>query len=182
MRLLTTCLMMVAFFMTSCQSSDSGNTTDQKTSKKSEKKEQTAEQKNDDGKKYDTVHYGEKVEEGNALSLDVMLDSMGDKSEYRAKVKGDVTAVCQKKGCWMKMQKPDGNAIRISFKDYGFFVPKDLTGEKVVMKGRAYQDTIPVKRRRHFARDEGKSADEVKSITDPKIQTAFKAEGVKILQ
>lgn len=179
MRLLTTCLMMVAFFMTSCQSSDSGNTADQKTSKKSEK---AAKQKNEDEKKYDTVHYGEKVEEGNALSLKAVLDSMGDKSEYRAKVKGDVTAVCQKKGCWMKMEKSDGNAIRISFKDYGFFVPKNLTGEKVVMRGRAYYDTIPVKRRRHFARDEGKSEDEVKSITDPKIQTAFKAEGVKILQ
>ncbi len=131
---------------------------------------------------YDSVHFGEKVTAEGAVGLDAMLESMGDKSEYKAKVKGKVTAVCQKKGCWMKLQRPDGKPIRVTFKDYGFFVPKDLAGNKVAMKGKAYTDTITVKQRRHFARDEGKSEETVKNITEPKTRLAFKAVGVKILQ
>lgn len=158
-------LLLIVAVLTACQSN----------SQQSDK-QQTA------NKHYDSVHYGQKVSEEGAVSLQAMLESMGDKPEYEAKVKGEVTAVCQKKGCWMKFQRPDGNPIRVTFKDYGFFVPKNLSGEEVVMKGKAYTDTITVKQRRHFARDEGKSEEVVNKITDPKTQLAFKAVGVKILQ
>lgn len=133
---------------------------------------------------YDEVHYGKKIDKEGAVTLETMMNNLESKGELpkKAKVRGKVQAVCQKKGCWMKMKRPNGESMRITFKDYGFFVPKDLTQEEVVMKGRAYQDTVSVKARRHFARDEGKSKEAVQEITEPTTRLAFKAVGVKILQ
>lgn len=134
---------------------------------------------------YDSVHYGNKVSEAGAVPLETLMQELEDPDKalpVQQKVKGEVTAVCQKKGCWMKMERPSGKAMRITFKDYGFFVPKDLSGRQVVMKGKAYQDTVSAKVRRHFARDEGKSEEEVKQISEPTTRIAFKATGVKILQ
>ena len=134
---------------------------------------------------YDSVHYGNKVSEEGAVSLEALMQELGDPAKalpMQQKVSGEVTAVCQKKGCWMKMERPNGKAMRVTFKDYGFFVPKDLAGQEVVMKGKAYQDTVSVRVRRHFARDEGKSEAEVKQINEPTTRIAFKATGVKILQ
>ena len=134
---------------------------------------------------YDSVHYGDQIEEQGAVSLEAFTANLADPDQalpVQTKLRGSVTAVCQKKGCWMKMERPNGKAMRVTFKDYGFFVPKDLTGTEVVMKGKAYQDTVSVKVRRHFARDEGKPEKEVKAITEPTTRMAFKATGVKILQ
>jgi hypothetical protein len=136
-------------------------------------------------KKYDKVHYGNEIEADGALSLDELMEDVEEADEklpMETKLKGKVQAVCQKKGCWMKMKRPNGQAMRVTFKDYGFFVPKDLAGNAVAMKGRLYQDTVSAKVRRHYARDEGKSEEEVEQITEPATRLAFKAYGVKILQ
>ena len=134
---------------------------------------------------YDKVHYGKRIEAQRALTLDQLMKAVqkNDKAlPMEAKVTGQVQAVCQKKGCWMKMDPPNAKPMRITFKDYGFFVPKDLAGRSVVMQGRLYHDTVSVKARRHFARDEGKSEEAIKNITEPTTRLAFKATGVKILQ
>lgn len=133
---------------------------------------------------YDKVHYGDTVNQEGALQLGELLDKIQAQQEtlpFQQKVTGEVQAVCQKKGCWMKMQRPDGKAMRITFKDYGFFVPKDLAGRRVVMEGKIYHDTVSVKVRRHFARDEGKSEEAVMQIDEPTTRLAFKANGVTIL-
>ncbi len=171
-------LLIIGMSLTACQNNSKEQTNKEEDDNKAS--DSVAMKKEKD--QYDTVHYGKKIKEKGALSLASALDSMGDKEEYHAKVKGKVTSVCQKKGCWMKLERPDGQSMRVTFKDYGFFVPKDLAGEKVVMQGKAYTDTLSVKHRKHFARDAGKSEKEVEEITEPKMQVAFKAEGVKILQ
>lgn len=134
---------------------------------------------------YDKVHYGKKIEANGASSLNGLIEEAkaedGKALPMEAKVEGKVRAVCQKKGCWMKMETSDGEAIRVTFKDYGFFVPKDLAGRSVAMAGKLYHDTVCVKVRRHYARDEGKPEEEVKKITEPSTRLAFKAAGVKIL-
>jgi hypothetical protein len=52
------------------------------------------------------------------------------------KVAGTVDAVCAKKGCWfvVKGDRPD-QTIRITAKDYGFFVPKAAKGKAAVVEG-----------------------------------------------
>ena len=40
-----------------------------------------------------------------------------------------MTRVCQMKGCWMELAADnDTSGVRVTFKDYGFFVPTDSQG------------------------------------------------------
>ena len=45
-------------------------------------------------------------------------------------IKGVVKEVCQEKGCWMTMTLDNGDEMRVTFKDYKIFVPKDLGGKE----------------------------------------------------
>ena len=71
--------------------------------------------------------------------------------------------------------------MRVTFKDYAFFMPKDLTGKRVVVEGYAYVDETPVDVLRHYAEDAGKSKEEIEKITEPKREVAYEASGVVIL-
>jgi len=61
-------------------------------------------------------------------------------------------------------------------------MPKDLAGQQVVMLGKAYRETTSVEDLKHFAEDEGKSAEEIAAITEPKTELKFMASGVMILK
>ena len=127
-----------------------------------------------------TAHFGKKISPNMAMSLGSLFDAMKGEDAMPAKVEGKVKEVCQVKGCWMTLEKEDGSTMRVTFKDYGFFVPKDLPGEKVVVEGQARRDTVPVKVLRHYAEDAGKSPEEIASIKEPEITVGFVADGVLV--
>jgi hypothetical protein len=57
-------------------------------------------------------------------------------------ISGTLTDVCQKKGCWMTVKDElDDTDIFVRFKDYGFFMPKDGFGRKVIAQG-IYSNSI----------------------------------------
>ena len=100
----------------------------------------------------------------------------------QATLQGKVNEVCQAKGCWMTIAAGnDGEEMMVKFKDYGFFMPKDISGREVVMHGMAYYQITPVDELRHYAEDAGKSAEEIAKITEPKRELRFLADGVKLL-
>jgi len=103
---------------------------------------------------------------------------MVNQEKLETKVTGTVESVCQAKGCWMKVVTADGQTMRVTFKDYGFFVPKDIAGKTVVFEGEAKMKTTPVAELRHYAEDAGKSKEEIAKITEPKHELTFVAEGV----
>ena len=103
---------------------------------------------------------------------------MGDKTEMEAKVSGTVESVCQVKGCWMKVKMDNGETMRVMFKDYAFFVPKDIAGKTVVFEGEAQKKMVPVEHLQHYAKDAGKSKEEIAKITEPKEELTFIADGV----
>jgi hypothetical protein len=96
-------------------------------------------------------------------------------------IEGPVTSACQHKGCWMTMQEAGAaDELFVRFFDYSFFVPKDLAGKTAVIKGNFYQDTTSVEDLRHYAEDEGQSAEEIAKITEPKLEFKFYASGVYV--
>lgn len=95
-------------------------------------------------------------------------------------VKGEALSSCSQKGCWMKVKLAEGEEMRVTFKDYGFFVPKDLTGEEVIFEGMFTQKIIDVETLQHYAQDAGASEEEIKQITDPKKEYSFEATGVLV--
>ena len=49
-------------------------------------------------------------------------------------VHGKVEKICVKKGCWLNLGK--GNqTVRVTFKNYGIFVPSTFLGKEVAIKG-----------------------------------------------
>lgn len=93
---------------------------------------------------------------------------------------GEIKEVCQAKGCWMKVKLASEDEVFVRFKDYGFFVPKDVAGKKVVMNGAAFLEEMSVEDQRHYAEDEGASEEELAQITTPKRTLRFEADGVLI--
>jgi hypothetical protein len=125
--------------------------------------------------------FGEPVDVNAAISLASLEAEIGDRLAWEnITVTGKVTEVCQKKGCWMKLMKDNGEAMRVTFKDYALFMPTDITVKEVVLRGKAYSDTVTVDVLRHFAEDAGKSQAEIEAITEPEIALAFEADGVII--
>jgi outer membrane lipoprotein SlyB len=124
--------------------------------------------------------FGKTISEDGAVMLASIESNVIPGEEYAAKVEGEIVEVCQKKGCWMTVKKDDGSVVRVTFKDYGFFVPKDAAGKWVVMEGIAFYDTLSVATLQHYAEDAGKPADEVAKITEPEYKITFEAEGVII--
>ena len=96
------------------------------------------------------------------------------------KVEGEVESVCQAAGCWMKIKLADGKTMRVTFKDYGFFVPKDISGKKVIFEGTPSIKTTSVAELKHYAEDAGKSKEEIAKINEPKTELSFVANGVLV--
>jgi hypothetical protein len=125
-------------------------------------------------------YFGDTITEENAKDVRQLVSLMGDKGSMDVKLTGTINEVCQKKGCWMEMDLGNNQNMRVRFKDYGFFVPKDAAGKTVIMEGQAYHDTTTVAELRHYAEDAGKSKEEIEKITEPEISLNFEARGVII--
>ena len=128
-----------------------------------------------------TAVYGDSILDVNVIDLSSMSAAMNEKSKMDMKVRGTVNEVCKEKGCWIIMKLSNGDDMRVTFKDYKIFVPKDLTGKEVVLDGFAYTDTTSIEDQRHYAEDGGKSAKEIAKITTPKKELAFEAKGVVVM-
>ena len=115
----------------------------------------------------------------NALDPTSFLLLLEGRDSIQATVSGDISAACQAKGCWMKMDM-NGTDMVVRFKDYGFFVPKNSAGYKATIKGWAYNDTLSVAELQEYAKDAGKSEEEIAAITEPEAKLTFMADGVII--
>ncbi len=126
--------------------------------------------------------YGDSIEEAGAIDAEKLLAMMKGKDSLQVKVEGEINSSCTKKGCWMKMDVGNGKEMHVKFKDYGFFVPKNLNGETAVIDGYAKVETMEVAEQQHLARDAGKTEKEVAAITEPKVSLTYVASGVIIKQ
>lgn len=100
-------------------------------------------------------------------------------------MRAKVSEVCQAKGCWMNLVDPvtaSNEKLMVKFKDYAFFMPKDIAGREVMVEGLAYQEETSVSELRHYAEDAGKSEEEIASITEPVKEKKFMATGVVLLK
>ena len=97
-------------------------------------------------------------------------------------VKTTVTEVCPKKGCWMKVKgSTPGEQVRVTFKDYGFFVPTELVGKDVVLQGKYIKHVESIEEQKHLLKDAKRPQSEIDAVTAPKETFRFIASGVKDL-
>ncbi len=126
------------------------------------------------------LFFGDSIAEDGAVDAYKLISTMGLSDSMQIKVSGTITDICQTKGCWMNVDLGYGKTMRVSFKDYAFFVPKDASGKIVVIDGYAKFDTTSIQELRHFAEDAGKLKEEIEKIVAPEIEFSYEARGVII--
>lgn len=99
------------------------------------------------------------------------------------KLTGKVNAACQKAGCWMTVGsgEPGSQTVRVSFKDYGFFVPKDCMGKTAIVEGRFKVTELSVAQAQHYANDAAKPGATPQKINAPQKTLSLVATGVELL-
>ncbi|MGL6126836.1 DUF4920 domain-containing protein [Chryseobacterium artocarpi] len=123
----------------------------------------------------------------NTESKAISVEKLGKKLKKENKklenvaIKGKVTDVCEKKGCWLTIQTEDNSQFFVKMKDYAFFVPTALKGKNVVLEGNAERKVISVDEQKHYAEDAKKPQSEIDAITQPKEEIRFLASGIKVV-
>lgn len=124
--------------------------------------------------------HGEDISEDGAVTPVEFLAKFEGQDSLEVKLAANVIDVCQKKGCWMNVDLGNEKTMRITFKDYEFFVPKDAAGKLATLQGVATIDTTDVATLKHYAEDANATQEEIDAITEPEYNYAFEATGVII--
>lgn len=121
--------------------------------------------------------------ESKAITVDKLSKKLkkDNKKVEGVAVKGKVTDVCEKKGCWLTIQTEDNSQFFVKMKDYAFFVPTALKGKMVVMEGTAERKVTSIDEQKHYAEDAKKPQAEIDAITSPKEEIRFVANGIKVV-
>jgi hypothetical protein len=130
------------------------------------------------------LSFGGEISDKEILSNDLVVETyknlkVGD--TINMKFSATVNEVCQAKGCWMLLDIDTEEAM-VKFKDYGFFMPKNIVNKEVIVNGKAFISEISVDEQRHYAEDSGKSDDEIAKIIEVKKTLSLEADGVLLIE
>lgn len=114
-------------------------------------------------------------EAGTPLSLGDLITDNEKYLDQEVLVKTRIAKVCQKKGCFFVATQGPSTA-RVTFKDYGFFIPTDSGGKDVVLLGTFSRKTVSKEQAEHYAADLGEKA----ASTPDKFEYSIVASAVKI--
>lgn len=127
-----------------------------------------------------TVHRGAPFTAATTTELSTVLATPAKFAGQTVKTHGLVARACAKKGCWMELQTADGKdatGMRVSFKDYAFFVPLDSKGATATIEGTVEVKTLSKEDAEHLA---GEGAQIVKNDKGEAVELAFVATGVEL--
>ncbi|WP_426486425.1 DUF4920 domain-containing protein [Flavobacterium sp. 2] len=117
-----------------------------------------------------------------AVSVENLENKFNDQKKVEnIAIKGEVTDVCEKRGCWVTIKTENGSSFFVKMKDYAFFVPSALKGKNVVLEGTAEKKITSIDELKHYAKDAKKSQAEINAITLPKEEIRFVASGIKVV-
>lgn len=137
------------------------------------------------GQNQGVINVGDKLSGNEILSTAMAAQKysglkVNDTLEFGFKAK--VKEVCQMKGCWVRLELNSEETVLVEFKDYGFFVPKDIAGAEMWVEGKAFINELSEGEHRHLARDAGASEKVIKAIKGTRNMPGFEASGVRIIR
>jgi hypothetical protein len=89
-----------------------------------------------------------------ALPLSAVLSKPEDGKKVL--VEGVVRRACSQMGCWMELAPAEGGqGVRVTFKDYGFFVPADSAGAKARVQGTVKVAQLSAEQAEHLRAEGG---------------------------
>jgi hypothetical protein len=94
---------------------------------------------------------GEKLQGAPPVPLDALLSAPSQHAGKTVRLEGQVRKACERKGCWMELANGDkGPGVRVTFKDYGFFVPVDSAGKRARVEGVVQVAALSEEDARHY--------------------------------
>lgn len=120
-------------------------------------------------------NYGAPLTLTKAITVEEAIASASEQSSP-VLVEGKIGSVCQVKGCWMGFNSEAGD-VRVTFKDYGFFVPLSVVGKTVQAEGTLEKVTLSLEDSKHLVKDGGGDPD---TVTEPLVEYQMVASGVVI--
>jgi hypothetical protein len=121
-------------------------------------------------------HYGRELSGASPVPVAQAIEALGNEARTSVVVRDKVDSVCQVKGCWMGFATEAGD-VRVTFKDYAFFVPFTIVGKTVVAEGELEKVTLSLEESRHLVEDAGGDPDQV---LEPIVEYRLVAAGVKV--
>lgn len=113
-------------------------------------------------------------EAGQAMALAELLADGENYLNREVKVITRVAQVCQRKGCFFIAE--DGtHTARVSFRDYGFFVPSNIGGRTVTLAGELKRKDLSADQAEHFNEDM-----QAESVMKPGPQYEIVATSVRV--
>ena len=115
-----------------------------------------------------------------ARQMDDLFDEIEIGDTALVTFSSKIDAVCQKKGCWMEVDLDEGYVARVTFLDYGFFVPLNAGGSEAIIYGKEFWKADSAAEKRHYAEDAGEEYVEEELDEDEDYAPHVIALGVKI--
>jgi len=141
--------------------------------------QQTAHQKTDKTLP-STGNFGKAVNFDQAVAADMVPGLFTASDTVATAVFGHISASCKHSGCWMDLDLGNGESLHVTFKDETFTIPLDAAGKNAIAEGIAVRELIPVEKLQNYAREDGKSEEEIAAITEQVYAYEFIADGVLI--
>ena len=118
--------------------------------------------------------FGSPLPEGaEVISLGTVLENSAEYLDQPVLIRTRVAQVCQAKGCFFVAQE-GAHAARVSFVDYSFFVPSDISGRTVTLAGSLIERELSEAQAAHLNDDVGAEA------VRPGIQLEIVATSVRV--
>jgi hypothetical protein len=127
-----------------------------------------------------TGNYGKEFSVDQAVPAEKMQAAFTGADTVPMTISGNISASCKHTGCWMDLDMKNGETVHVTFKDESFTIPLDAAGKNAVAEGVAIRELIPVEKLQNYAREDGKSEEEIAAIKEPVYSYEFIANGVLI--
>jgi hypothetical protein len=112
------------------------------------------------------------------VALSDVLAKPADYQKTPVVVEGVIEKNCTNKGCWMELAPEKGkNGVRVTFKDYGFFIPLDSKGMRARAEGVTVTKQLSKKEADHL---EGEGAKLARNADGTASEVSFIANGVEL--
>ncbi len=113
---------------------------------------------------------GEKLKGLPAVELTKLLATPSEFDGKEIALRGTVRKACTRKGCWMELSQSENSpGVRVTFKDYGFFVPLDSAGSSAAVEGLVKVTTLSAEKAKHYE-SEGAKVPQEKDGTYKEVQ------------
>lgn len=132
-----------------------------------------------------SLDFGAPVDAGNITKISTLMASPDSYLDKQVTIEGTIVAVCEKRGCWMKIASDKRfQNLRVKVNDGEMVFPLSAKGSTAIATGKLQKLEFDLERTRkmkaHWAEEKGETFDPA-SVTEPMVIYQLAPTGVSIL-